>query len=183
MKWQRGFFIITIIMTCGAAGWTLPITEISVDPTTQTVGVGDVFSVDVLISGAMDLSGFDLAVSFDPTILSWVGTTISPTAFLGESMVDAFYIVDSIGVTGVHLGVSGVSGAGTLFSLTFQALVLGVSNIGVSGQLANSTVQEIDPVQIDNGMVEVVPEPLSLTLIGVGTVGSTMVLRKRGRRG
>ncbi|MCB9782473.1 MAG: PEP-CTERM sorting domain-containing protein, partial [Candidatus Omnitrophica bacterium] len=60
---------------------------------------------------------------------------------------------------------------------------LGVSNIGVSGQLANSTVQEIDPVQIDNGMVEVVPEPLSLTLIGVGTVGSTMVLRKRGRRG
>lgn len=182
MTWNRGFFAGALFCACWTAGWSLPITEISINPSAQTVGYGSIFSVDVLISEAVELSGFDLLVSFDPKIISWLGSTIPLTAFLGNSPVDAFYIIDELGVAGVHLGPTGVSGSGTLFSLTFQALEQGVSNIDVSGQLVNSSVQEISQVKINNGMVEVVPEPLTIALMGGGYLGLIAFRVKRDRK-
>jgi len=182
MKWQRRLLVASVISTLCATGWSLPIPEVSVDPVAQIVGVGELFTVDILIKDAMDLFGFDMTISFDSSLVSWVGTTISPMAFLGNPMIEAFYIVDTVGVAGVRLAPSGVSGSGVLFSLTFQSLDQGVSEIGLSGMLVDSSASSIEPATIENARVEIVPEPLSATLLVLGTLGIATVHGKRGRR-
>ncbi len=56
-------------------------------PASQDVGVGNPFSVDLLISGLGNfappsLGTFDLTAGFDPAILTFIGATFGP--FLGD---------------------------------------------------------------------------------------------------
>lgn len=103
-------------------------------PDSSTVSVGDTCTVDVAVSGVTDLFSVAFDLTYDPQILEFVSAAEGP--FLGKNGADAtsFAAALQAGTQGrLDVGITrlgnlpGVSGEGTLCSLTFRALDPGTS--------------------------------------------------------
>jgi hypothetical protein len=144
----RSVLSLIVCMIVGAAanadaGLTLA-------PFTQTVAPGSTFSVDVNISGAADLYGFQFDVLFDPNIVAAVSS--SEGSFLSQGG-STFFIPgtnDNAGGTVAATAntlispVPGVTGSGNLAVLTFEALKSGFSSLAISGvELIDSAFNSI----------------------------------------
>ena len=82
------FFVLSAVPVNGAI--------VTVTPSVATVAVGDMLTVDVIISdlgnfGGPSLSGFDLSLNFAVGVLSFVSVDFDPGQFLGNpSFFEAF---------------------------------------------------------------------------------------------
>lgn len=156
--------------------------SISVSPAHTTVVEGGAFSVDVVIGGVTNLFAYQFDVAFDPTMLQAVA--VSEGAFLSLGG-PTFFIpgtIDNINgavwaSAGSIQGTSGgASGSGVIATITFNAVMPGVSSIVAF----NTLLLDPDFFTIDftttAGVVEVVgvPEPASLVLVlfGVGLLAA-----------
>jgi hypothetical protein len=163
----------------------------------QTVNPKDFFTVAIDITDVVDLYTFGLDVSFDSSVVNFLSVTRGDvfTNVAGECDVcffAGFPPDDPLGSPGVVsfildslVGpVPGVSSAGTLAFLTFQAVAGGNANISVFNVLlADSVGGTLDPT-ITNGLIMVnapqpVPEPSTLALLGIGLAA---MARKRLKR-
>ncbi len=104
--------------------------RVLVNPATQTAGVGEDVTVDVLIFNASDLYGFQFNLNYDPNILEFKNATEG--TFLNENGdADTLHLPPSNPSPGliknavcVRKGqIGGVDGDGILETLTFTALV------------------------------------------------------------
>jgi len=86
-------------------------------PAVSSVGVGDVFTVQVMIDGASDLGAYEFKMGFDPSIVHVL------------SVVDASFL-GSTGRTVVPVGPTIDNGAGTM---SFRAYTLGAMPPGPNG--------------------------------------------------
>jgi hypothetical protein len=171
--------------------------DLSIAPLTQSVAPGGTFSVDVDISGAADLYGYQFDLSFDPKVISAVSS--SEGSFLAAGGSTFFIPGTSDNVGGVVAAtadtllspVAGATGSGTLAVFKFEALGAGISSIGISGaQLLDSDFNSIDSQSI-SGSVTVAPRVASApeldpasTASGLSLLlGSLAVMRGRRRRG
>jgi len=136
------------------------------DTPERTVGLGEVFTIDILADVGDPLVGWGVDLSFDPSILSRVD---SPA--IGPMWIPA-YAPDGDGLAGLAFAES-VSGAGVpLASVTFSALTFGETDLRLSttpGDLTEGFA--LDPTGFaqpifESAHVFVVPEP-STGLIGV----------------
>jgi hypothetical protein len=174
---------------------------LSIQAPVTDVMVGDVFFLDVFLSGAEDLFAFDVEVAFDRTILQ-VLQAITGT-FLGSTPgvdVDTFseFIDNDLGeASGAQsrLVFPGVDGAGVLFSLQFRAVAPGSTNVDFdtacdvvdpfctalrdSGDAPLDFLTELGVVNVAAAPVPV-PEPTVSTLLIVG--GLLGVVRRRRAR-
>jgi general secretion pathway protein D len=152
---------------------------VSIEPSSTTIAVGTTFSVNVNITGAIDLYAFEFDIGFNQNAL--VANATSEGAFLsGEGAT--FFIPGTIDnaaglisftANSLLSAVPGANGDGTLAIVSFTALApsdttLNLFNIvlldsQLSG-IANSS--SIGSVTV-TGTGEV-PEPSMITLIGVG---------------
>jgi Cohesin domain len=160
----------------------------------QTVSQGESFAADLNISGVTDLYGFQLDLSFDPTLLQ--ATDVLEGSFL-PSGGDTFFIPGTIDNNAGSVAfnadtllsaISGVNGGGTLLQFDFIATGVGTSFLN-SGNvlLLDSSGNEIAR-SITNGSVTVkgaggtvqVPEPgvNSLLLSAVCVFGLIAVFKK-----
>jgi len=75
---KKGFLISSVlfalILTCPFAYAT----DIYVDPSNQTVWLGDTVSVDISISDVNDLFGYEFVTTYNPSVLSLVSVTEGP---------------------------------------------------------------------------------------------------------
>ena len=190
--------VATMAMALGVAlhasvAFAAPI--LSIAPPTIVVGLGTPVDVALKISGLGDLmapslSEFDVNVSFDLAILSFVTATYGDP-IVGDQL-DLFGfgsdIVTTPGVGAVNLFELSLdlptdldtlqAGNFTLATLTFDTIGLGESPLGLTATTLADAFGFPLAASIQNGTVSVVPEPATLLLIGSGLAGIAGLRRK-----
>ena len=181
--------MVSVPAVCGA-------TTITLNPPTQTVGLGDTFSVDVDIIDVIDLYAYQFTIDFNPTLFEATSTAEGP--FLpggtGGNTFPIPGIIDNVGGSITFLAdvvVSagpGATGGGTLAVLGFHAIAPGTGAISLrfdplnNDFLLDSSFAEI-AAQVSgaasvtvNAPTTTVPEPGTLVLM---LSGCSAVLRAR----
>ena len=125
-----------------------------------TVGVGDTFTIPVLITGATDLTSWQFDLAFDPTLVRANSVTEGP--FLSSSGTQSTLFVPGfidnggghiLGVTDLFTDISPPpSGGGVLANIEFTALAPGVSPLTFSKVFLNLSGQGFSTV---NGQITV----------------------------
>jgi hypothetical protein len=133
-----------------------------VDPDSQTVSIGDSFSVDIRINNVANLGSYEWLLTFDPAVVGFVSVFNGP--FLGSTGRTVFCPSAILDTGSVRFGCSttgatppGPTGSGVLSTVTFSALAEGTSPLDVVwAQLSDPLADDI-PTAIQDGGVTVVP--------------------------
>jgi hypothetical protein len=135
--------------------------KVSVSPATQTVNVGSTVFVEIEISDANDLYGYQFNIEYDPNILQY--ESIEEGSFLNKNGADSTFPVDPKisadlikNIARTRMGpVGGLKGDGTLETITFTALSAGTSEIKISNIKFVSSKTEMIETTGENGQVVV----------------------------
>ncbi len=178
------------------------VVSLDIVPANQNVAVGDTVDVDIVIAGlgnfASDsLGAFDLDVTFDSSILSLTNYQLG--SYLGDTMMgEAFDLSWGETSPGV-INISELSflfdweldalqsSSFTLATVSFDALSVGSSNLGISppvpfvDMLSDAFGVALTLDNTPSGTVNVtapVPEPATILLFGLGLAGMFGLRRK-----
>ena len=146
-----------VVTTDGSPGVTL-------DPSEITVFEGEVFSVNVTVTDATDLYGWEFKLYWNKTLLNCTGYTMyTPTEWQGQNQtfgpcLEATFNDTSSrywqGQAAVYPA-SSFTGSMTMVTLTFQAMQLGTTSLTLADvKLGNSSGQQIECV-FSSGSVSV----------------------------
>jgi hypothetical protein len=148
---------------------------------------GSPVGLDVLITGAADLYAFQFTLSFDPAVLQASAVTEGPfLAAAGSTFFVPGAIDNALGsisyVSNSLIGaVPGASGNGVLAHISLDTASVGVSALTFSDVIfLDSSLADIN-VQVDNRILQVVPESSTLTLMlaGIALVGLATSRRRK----
>ncbi len=134
-------------------------TGVRLQPVTQSVVVGQVFTVDVVVDNVSNLGAYDFTLGFHPSVLSLVDVDNGP--FLGSTGRSVQCLPpqlepDSIRFHCVTLGAQppGPNGSGVLSTVTFQAVGTGTSFLDLGGVvLLTPSGARIDVESVVDGSV------------------------------
>ena len=166
---------------------------LSFDPSSQTVGLGDTFDVDVVISdlGGALVGGFEFTVDFDPLVLASTGVDFSNALgdpLFGEAITDTsadnvLGTVDAFNVSllffDFELAAIQTTPSFTLATLSFEALSIGHSSLDFLGIVISDEFAFEIGSQGLSGDVSVVPLPGAVWLMITGLLGIGAMARKR----
>ena len=208
--WSQWFVIACLAMLLAGARPASAAPILRVSPSSTDVTAGGIFSVDFAIDDVVDLYAFQFGISFNPEVLT--AFTVSEGSFLTSTGTGNFFegfIDNDLGTilfsaNALSGAAAGISGGGTLLSVSFGALAVGSSSISIIfdslqlDDLLDSTLTSMlfDPVTgeyvapaVVNGTVTVspvptqpVPEPSSMALLAIGVTTSAVAARQRRRR-
>ncbi len=192
---------IAALLAAALLGTAAHAVMISFNPSATTVQVGDSFSVDIVVSDLGDVvSGFDLDVTFDDTLLAGDGASFG--TLLGnlgtQAFADTIVGADAINVAEFSF-LSNMSldalqdDSVTLATLNFTALAAGIAELAfaldASLQLNVFGSDPFSPFAFDNIgtaqiTIEAAPvimsEPRPLALLAAGLI--LLAATRRGRR-
>jgi general secretion pathway protein D len=119
--------------------------SLTINPLTDPVATGTTFKVPVMISGGTDIAAVPLQIQYDPGKLSLVN--VDGGDFLGRDgkPVTLIHRDDGPGLININAsrppGAPGLSGAGTVCVLSFQARAAGESNLVITHPTAMNSAQ------------------------------------------
>jgi hypothetical protein len=109
-----------------------------------TVTVGDVFTIPVSITDAVDLTSFQFDLSFDASILQVTRTGVTESPFFTQGDITVFSpgVIDNtsgniLGVADALIFQPPVNGSGDLAFIEFQAVAAGTSPLVLSNVFLN----------------------------------------------
>jgi len=173
------------ILFNAASVTALPIVSVDTDPFTTGVqsavetGLGNPLTIDVVVSGIdplLPLNAFEFELHLDTTILS--PTDVVSGGFLGPFFPSGTAFLVESDITGPDIGYAetslvptGFSGDGRLATITFDTIGLGTSALELSEVILSAPFgAPIDLAGVNDGSVNVVPEPSTLFLLGSGII-------------
>jgi hypothetical protein len=186
--------VVAATLSLGYAHTARAIT-IGFSPSDSTFEVGDVFDVDVFVSGLPPeqvVSGYDLGIGFDDEVIALTSVTFgeqlgSPTAPVLPGSIGGSFVLPG-GTLNVFqtsllfdfelLGLQTESV--NLFTIQFEALTPGTSSLSfLRGTDDIKGVESDEPFvpsilavdEVSSGNVNVVPEPSTLSLLVLGILG------------
>ena len=168
-----------------AMGAAQAVTVISLNVSPTPAGVGNTVLVNVNISGAVDVYGYQFSLLFNPAVLQ--ATSSTEGGFLpsgGSTFFVAGTVNNTLGAVNFTVGtllglLPGVTGNGTLATLRFNAAALGTSTLGFRDVvLFNSELVDLT-AQLQGSAVTVVPEPSTWLMFGLGLAGVAGLARRR----
>jgi hypothetical protein len=163
---------------------------IALVPSALTVSVGSTFTVDVVVTGtASDAAEvLNVEVSFDPSLVAALGA--SEGEYMqqqsGEIPFAFGNLLDNtngfLSYTITRFGPKTSTGSGTAATLTFECLAGGLTTLdyfaAISDQGGSTITSSTDSVSVQQGS-GVVPEPMTLALVGAALTALGVVARKR----
>jgi hypothetical protein len=200
---RRITFTLICVLLAVVGSPTVP--EAAVAPAltagSDTVNVGDVFTIPISIANVAGLTSFQFDLAFDPTIIAALSFTDTGTDFEAAATAGGGFLTGITGfidnttglLTGVADSISGlVTGAGlapggVLVDIQFQALAVGISPLALSNAFLTDNGLPLSSDNGDfllqNGQVTVIgpataPEPGTLGLLAVA-LGAIGMLRRR----
>ena len=179
---KRMIWAVTLLAFCETASAA----TILIEPPSSTTPVGGAISVAVRVTGVADLYAYQFDLSFDLAVLSTMG--VSEGAFLPGGGTTFFFPGTTDNVSGtvtltagsLESPVPGVSGSGSLATVQFTGVGLGASPVTLSNVVLLDSMGRDIATTIQNGSVTVVPEPLSVILVGCGLLGGVIARAYRG---
>lgn len=164
----RRILVMLIMLSCWGCGEdgadpgnnTAARTLLSLDYDTSVAKVGDSLKASVRLTDVSDLFGFGMDVVYDPSALKYLSSSKGSVLSAGERNTQYFSTLEDGAqgrlITGEsRLGkVSGYSGSGVLFHLTFQVLsedslkqIITIEKI----RLVNSRLRQITDIDCTSG--------------------------------
>ena len=187
MRLQSCFAFLTLFISCPVLASPI----VAINPSGTTVAVGTTFTVNVDITGAIDLYSFEFDLGFDQDAL--IANEIVEGSFLSNEGA-TFFIPGTINngtgtisftANSLLSAIPGANGNGTLATVSFTALAPSNSTLNLfnvvmldsqlSG-IANSSATGLVTV---TGPPSAVPEPSTIVLLGIGLACAHRVRRKR----
>jgi len=151
--------------------------QISVSPSSTTIEIGDSKSVAINVQNGNGMSGFDITITYDPSVVSL--DTWSHGGLLSNLlMVKEESSPGSLWLVFVQNNTPGATGSGTLLNLNFRGLTSGSSPVTISSVIfADVNGTEWHPA-ISNGDIIVSAPPTNtpsptFTLTSTSTSTST----------
>jgi general secretion pathway protein D len=120
---------------------------VSFEPANLNQAVGSTFTVNVSVAGAQGVNSVPLQITYNPTVLQLLNVSNGPLLEQDGQPVALVHRDDAMaGIVQVTAsrppGTSGVSGNGSVFTLTFQAKAAGQSTLNINrAQLKNAAMQ------------------------------------------
>jgi len=176
---------------------------VSIDPSDQTINVGDPASINIIVSGLDGLTGpvggFSFNLVFNGVVLTGVSYTNDPGTKMGAvpldmsggfaggagSPLDIFFVADATETEATLAASQG--GAFILATVNFMGAANGLSlltltDVVLSNWNGDSTLAG---VEVNNGQIcvggncQLVPEPATLLLFGSALGGLAIIRRRR----
>ena len=154
---SKFFVILAIFMLVAVQGVTYGQTT-SIDPASvESPAAGEQLTVNINITGGVNVAGYQVTVTFDSTALSYV--SIANGDFLPAG---AFATTPIVTDTSVTLGAAGLptasgvpmaDGDGTLATVTFTVVEVKDSAIGLTDVLISDVTATLIDVTVQGGMV------------------------------
>jgi general secretion pathway protein D len=120
---------------------------VSFDPANLNQAVGSTFTVNVSVAGAQNINSVPLQITYNPSVLQLLNVSNGPLLEQDGQPVALVHRDDAMaGILQLTAsrppGAAGVSGNGSVFTLTFQAKAAGQSTLNINrAQLKNATMQ------------------------------------------
>ena len=180
---KRMIWAVSLLVFCDAGSAA----TILIAPASSTTSLGGAVNVAVQVTDVTGLYAYQFDLSFDPAVLS--ATAVSEGGFLPGGGSTFFFpgAIDNVSGTltltagSLQGPVLGVSGSWTLATFLFTGAGFGASPVTLSNVvLLDSLGGDIAPTTIRNGSVTVVPEPMSVMLVGCGLLGGLIARAYRG---
>ena len=159
-----GLLIVGLALT--PAGWVSGqrTAVLSVSPPSATLYVNGANSTELAIqvTGAVDLQGFELTLTYDPAVVhldSWRhGGMLDPVAVVTQTNTPGY-----LRLAIVQLGGTAPSGDGVLLGLTFSGVAVGTSAVQITAaEFTNGSAGGVTSPQIENGSLTVGYDPALL---------------------
>lgn len=164
---------------------------VSFSPTSVTAGVGDFIKLDVVMdfTGEPTLGG-GTDIFYDASVLSFQSFDFGTTTLALDSGFSRSPDVLTNKLEGLAFGnFNGLSGPGTIGTLTFRAIALGditltmavTSEANKGGEFISATTFGPQLVSFGTAGVSIVPIPAAVWLFGSGLIGLIGVARRKAR--
>jgi general secretion pathway protein D len=127
-------------------------------PPSAPVAIGSTFQVPVVLTGGKDIASVPLQVQYDPAKLSLVDVTPGDLLSRGNQAVSLIHRDDGPGSITINASrppqVAGVSGAGVVCVLSFQAKSPGSSTLSMTRATAINAAQQAIQAQSSQVTIE-----------------------------
>jgi C1A family cysteine protease len=140
-------------------------TAVSVEPPSNTVGIGDTFTVDILMDPGTDIVGAQLSLSFDPSVVT--ANSVAEGNLLSEGGAPTFFLPGTIdNVAGMITNVAGavatpgesVSQSGAFATVSFTGTAVGASELHLGTVIVGNLQGQPVAVTVSQGSVTVCPD-------------------------